>query len=672
MSTAKIPYLLGAFACALPLAALAEEATHRDSLEAVVVTATPLSTSPLESAQPITVLIGDDLTRKVSTSLGETISNQPGVSSTYYGPVASRPLIRGLGGYRVQMLDDGISSMDASALSEDHAVTVEPALADRIEVLRGPAALLYGSGGSGGVVNVVNGRLPDAAPDEPFDLTVEARGDTALDEKTGVAAVGGNIGGLFVRVDGYTRETDDVSIPGDQTSRRLREQLEESGGEILEGRGTVPNTASDSSGVGAGVSWFGDRGSLGVSANRFESNYGLAPEEEAYIDMEQDRYDLKGRLGFDGDRLQALRLRAGYVDYTHTEFEGPGEPGTLFFNTMYDARASLDHSFGEGWRGTAGVQYADQDFEAVGEEAFVPPSTTKTLGAFGVEGRDFGDWTLEAGVRYDNQQITPEAATGLPDYDEDSFNLSLGVVRRFADRNALALNVTRTERHPQATELYADGFHAALGRVEVGDPTLDKETGYTLDVSLRSVGAGVQWNIGAFYNRYQDFIFVAPTGAIDPDEGVPVFAYQQEDTDLYGFEAQLGVPIVAVETGDLTVQLTGDYVRGKVKGGDDLPAMPPYRLGIGLDYDLERVHLAMDATWHGKQDKLAANELPTDGFTMLSVNASYRWTVGQGVLFAFLSGNNLLDEEARQATSPLKDIVPLPGRGVRMGVRLEF
>ena len=672
MLISKYPAAFCACACALPLAVEAAEPSHHEALEAIVVTATPLETNPLKTAQPITVMTGEDLVRSISTSLGETVSNQPGVSSTYYGPIASRPVIRGLGGYRVLMLDDGLASMDASNVSEDHAVTIEAALADRIEILHGPAALLYGSGGSGGVINIVNGRLPDVAPEEPFELTAEVRGDTALEERTGVAAFGGKAGSLFFRLDGYSRETDDVSIPGDQTSKRLREQLEASGGEILEGHGTVPNTASDSSGVGAGVTWFGDSGSLGFSADQFDTNYGLAPEPGAFIDMHQDRYDLKGRIDFDGDTVQALRVRAGYVDYTHTEFEAPHEPGTVFFNTMYEARATLDHSFGEGWRGTAGVQYADQDFEAVGEEAFVPPSITKTLGLFGVEERDLGDWTLQGGLRYDSQKITLQAASGLPDYDENALNLSFGVVRRIAERNALAVNFTRTERHPQATELYANGFHAALGRIEVGDATLGKETGYTLDVALRSIGAGIQWNVGTFFNRYQDYIFVAPTGVIDPVEGVPIFAYQQEDTDLYGFEAEAGFPISAVDTGDLTLRVMGDYVRGKVKDGDDLPAMPPYRIGMGLDYDLERLHLAMEGMWHGKQDKVATNELPTDGFTLLSLETSYRWTVGQGTLFAFLRGSNLLDEEARQHASPLKDIVPLPGRSVHMGVRLEF
>lgn len=672
MSIPKLSAALVACAGVLPLPARAAEPSHHETLEAVVVTATPLETNPLKTAQPITVMTGEDLVRDVSTSLGETVASQPGVSSTYYGPIASRPVIRGLGGYRVQMLDDGLGSMDASNVSEDHAVTIEAALADRIEILHGPAALLYGSGGSGGVINVVNGRLPDSAPEDPFELTAEVRGDTALDERTAVGAVGGQAGSFFVRVDGYSRETDDVSIPGDQTSKRLREQLETSGGEILEGHGTVPNTASDSSGVGAGVSWFGSNASLGFSADQFDTNYGLAPEEEAFIDMHQDRYDFKGRVNFGSDAVQALRVRAGYVDYTHTEFEGPGEPGTIFFNTMYEARASLDHSFGEGWRGTAGVQYAHQDFEAVGDEAFIPPSITETLGLFGVESRDLGDWTLEGGLRYDSQKITPEAASGLPDYDENALNLSIGSVWRFAERNALAVNVTRTERHPQASELYADGFHAAIFRFELGDPTLGKETGYTLDVALRGTGEGIQWNVGTFYNSYQDYIFIAPTGEFDPDEGVPVFAYQQEDTDLYGYEAQVGFPINAIETGDLTLLLKGDYVRGKVKDGGNLPAMPPYRLGVGLDYDFERLHLAMEAMRHGKQDKVAANELATDGFTLLSLDASYRWTVGQGALFAFLSGTNLLDEEARQATSPLKDIVPLPGRSVHMGIRLEF
>ena len=657
---------------ALPLAAGAAEPSHHGTLEEVVVTATPLNTNPLKTAQPITVMTGEDLIRDVSTSIGETVANQPGVSSTYYGPVASRPVIRGLGGYRVQMLNDGLGSMDASNISEDHAVTIEAALADRIEILRGPAALLYGSGGSGGVINVVNGRLPEAAPDEPFELTAEVRGDTALDERTGVAAVGGKAGDLFFHVDGYSRETDDVSIPGDQTSRRLREQLEASGGEILEGHGTVPNTASDSSGVGGGVTWFGSNGSLGVSADRFDTNYGLAPEEEAFIDMQQDRYDLKGRLDFAGETVQALRVRAGYVDYTHTEFEGPGEPGTIFFNTMYEARASLDHSFGEGWRGTAGVQYAHQDFEALGEEAFIPPSITKTLGLFGVESRDIGDWTLEGGLRYDSQKITPDAASGLPDYDENAFNVSIGAVRRFAERNALSVNFTRTERHPQASELYADGFHAAIFRVEVGDPTLGKETGYTLDVALRGTGDGIQWKFGTFFNRYQDYIFIAPTGEIDPAEGVPIFAYQQEDTDLYGVEAELGFPFEAVSTGDLTLLVMGDYVRGEVRGGGDLPAMPPYRIGLGLDYDLERLHIGWETSWYGEQDKVASNELPTDGYTLMSLETSYSWAVGQGELFAFLRGTNLLDEEARQHTSPLKDIVPLPGRSLHMGIRLEF
>lgn len=651
------------------LSSFAAETHPHESLETIVVTGTPLSTNPVQAAKPVSVLAGEDLQRNISASLGETVAAEPGVTSTYYGPVASRPVIRGLSGYRVQMLDDGLGSMDASSVSDDHAVTIEPTLAQRIEVLRGPAALLYGSGGAGGAVNVVSARLPDSLPQQPLSASLEVRGDSALDERTGVAQVNGVLGGLALHLDGYKRETDDVRIPGAQVSDRLRTQLEASGADIPAGDGRVPNSGSDSWGSNAGVSYFGDAGSLGVSYGHLDTQYDLPAEETAFIRMKQDRFDLKGRWELGDGVFKALKLRAGYNDYTHTEFEGPHEPSTIFDNEAYEVRAAADHEWSDGWRGTFGIQSAKQDFEALGEEAFVPPAITKTIGLFAFEERDFGDWTLEGGARLDRQRI---AVSGLPDYDDHAVNLALGAMWHVDADNTFSLNLTRTERHPQATELYADGVHAALGRFEIGNTDLDKERGYTLDVGLRHDSERVSWNLGAFFNRYDHYIFVAPTGELDAEEGLPIYRYEQDGVNLYGFEAEVQVPVAAVTTGDLLLKLSGDYLRGAVRGGDDLPAMPPYRFGAGLDYDLDALHLGVEVTRHAAQDRVASAELPTDGYTMLSVDASYRWSLAYGTLFAFLHGDNLLDEEARQHTSPLKDIVPLPGRGVRAGVRMEF
>jgi iron complex outermembrane receptor protein len=655
------------------LALAAESPASRESLEEVIVTASPLHSRPLETAQPVSVLSGDDLRRSVAASLGETLSHEPGVSSSYYGPVASRPIIRGLTGYRVQMLEDGLASMDASTVSDDHAVTLEPALARQIEVLRGPAALLYGSGGAGGVVNVVSNRLPDRLPTVSLSGALEARGDSALDERAGVAEFGTTRGSFAWHADGYRRETGDVQIPGEPVSGRLRSLLVSQGVEVPEALGSVRNSGSESWGAGASGSYFGDTGSVGLAWSRFATQYGLPTEETAFIKMRQDRVDLKSRADFTDRFFTALNLRAGYADYTHTEFEAPRVPGTLFNNRQYELRSTLDRVVPGGSRSTVGVQYSHQDFEAIGEEAFVPPAITRTAGVFGIDERDFGAMTLQAGARLDNQKIEPAASAGHRPYDAKALSLSLGGVWRFTEQQALALNLTRTQRHPQSTELYADGAHGALQRVEIGAEDLHKETGYTVDLALRRVDRRLRWNAGVFVNRYSDYIYIAPTGAVDAEAGLPVYAYRQQDAELYGVEMEVAAPLAWVTAGRLQVRLFGDALRGRVRSsGENLPAIPPYRVGLGTDYDRDAWHLGFEAVRSGSQGRVASAELPTDGFTMLNFDASYRVEFATSRLLIFLRGANLLDAEARVHASPLKDIVPLPGRSARLGVRLEF
>ncbi len=321
--------------------------------EEVVVTSTALRENPLEVAQPTSVLVGDDLRRQIASSIGETLSGELGVSSTYFGPSASRPVIRGLGGDRVQVLQDGLASLDVSSLSQDHAVTLESVVSQQIEIIKGPAALLYGSGASGGLVNVVSTRVPTEVPEKVLNGAAEVRGDTASEERTGAFSLDGGAGKFAFHADYFDRETDDVEIPEFAQSDALRRQLIDAGEEPDGVSGHIPNTASEARGGALGGSYIGENALAGLSWSTYETNYGIPGEEEAFIDMKQDRFDGKAELDLDG-AINKLRLTGAYNDYTHTEFEAPGEPGTVFNQDAYELRFTADHELGGGWRGTAG------------------------------------------------------------------------------------------------------------------------------------------------------------------------------------------------------------------------------------------------------------------------------------------------------------------------------
>jgi iron complex outermembrane recepter protein len=635
--------------------------------EEVIVTSTALRESPLEVAQPTSVLAGDELRRQIASSIGETLSSELGVSSTYFGPTASRPVIRGVGGDRVQVLQDGLASLDVSSLSQDHAVTLESVVSQQIEIIKGPAALLYGSGASGGLVNVVSNRVPTVVPDKILTGAAEVRADTASEERTGAFSLDGGAGNFAFHADYFDRETDDVDIPGFAQSDALRRQLIEAGEAPDDIRDHIPNTASEARGGALGGSFIGENALGGLSWSTYETTYGIPGEEEAFIDMQQDRFDGKAEIDLDGV-INKLRLTGAYNDYTHTEFEAPGEPGTVFNQDAYELRFTADHALGSGWRGTTGVQYVNVDFEAIGDEAFVPSSVTKSTSVFAFEERHFDPWTLELGARAEQQKI--DVTGDLPDYDETAISLSAGAVWQFVEKHALAFNVTRTQRNPQAAELYANGPHIAAQRFEIGDPNLDQETSITTDLSLRHTGGRVRWTLSAYYNDYSDFIYASPTGEIEDD--LPVFAYLQGGAKFHGFEAELNVPLIDNGQQHLELRLASDYVRAELDSGEDLPQIPPLRFGAGLHYDYDAWHFGVQAFYYDKQDKTADNELPTDSFTLAEADASYRLPMGSSSVFLFLKGTNLLDEDARQHASPLKDIAPLPGRSWHLGARAEF
>jgi iron complex outermembrane receptor protein len=637
--------------------------------EEIVVTSTALRENPLEIAQPTAVVAGDDLRRQIAASIGETLSQELGVSSTYFGPSASRPVIRGLGGDRVQVLQDGIASLDVSSLSQDHAVTLESVVSQQIEIIKGPAALLYGSGAAGGLVNVVSNRVPLGRAERPVSGAAEIRGDIATEERTGAFSIDGGTGPLALHADYFDRSTEDVEIPGFAQSGALRRSLLDRGEEPDGIAGHLPNSASESEGGAFGASLIGAAARGGASWSRYESRYGIPGEEEAFIDMKQDRYDFKTQLDLSG-AVTSVRLNGAFNDYTHTEFEAPGEPGTVFLQEAYELRLTADHELGGGWRGTIGAQLVDIDFQALGEEAFVPHSNTRSSSLFAFEERHFDRWTVELGARVEQQRIDPDAAASLPDYDETAISFSAGAVLNLAADHAVAMNLTRTQRNPQAAELYADGPHLAAQRFEIGDASLDQETALTADVSLRRTGGALRWTLSAYYNDYSDYIFASPTG--DEQDDLPVFAYVQDAARFYGFEAELIVPLLRRDLGQIDLRLASDYVRAELDDGGNLPQIPPLRFGAGLHFERGHWHVGAEAFYYDRQDDIAAHELPTDGFTLVDLDASYRFTRGSGSIFIFARGTNLLDEEARQHASPLKDIAPLPGRSLRLGVRAEF
>ncbi|MEQ1803324.1 MAG: TonB-dependent receptor [Gammaproteobacteria bacterium] len=672
---------------ALPLLLLmaptfAAPANDAEDLREIVVRATPLRGSPLETAQPAIVLSGDELVRSIAKSLGETLNEQLGITGTYFGPIASRPVIRGLSNQRVQVLEDSIASLDISALSEDHSVTVDPLVARSIEVVKGPGTLLYGNAAVGGVVNVLTNRIPETRQQDPFEGALELRGDTVSNQRSGALRLDGQVGDFALHADGFSRDSDNIDIPGNALSDRLVNELEQSGEEVpTNSNGEVYGSDGETDGWSVGGSWLvGDRGFLGASATGYDANYGTpGPESQpdgssVRIDMEQRRYDLSGGLGNPLPGLTAVRLRAGKSDYTHTEFEPDGAPGTKFDQDASEFRLAFDHAPIADWRGTFGAQYIDVDFRAAGEEAFIPPSKTENLGLFLFEEVPIGEVNLQVGVRHEDQSIDPEPGLGLPAYDDDSWNGSAGAVWEFAQEYSAALNYTYAQRHPTATELYADGAHVALARFEIGDPSLKKEATNTVDLALRKYAGDVQFLVSAFYSDYSDFIFPQPTGGFAGEEELfPVVQYVAQDADFYGAEAEVSFPLLDADVNDLRLRLLTDYVRGKLaNGGGNVPLMPPWRVGAQLDYTRGGWQAGLEVFRYDSQDKVATNELATDGYTMIGANLGYRMPTSLGSLLLFLQGSNLADEEARRSTSPVKDYAPLPGVSVLAGAKLEF
>jgi iron complex outermembrane recepter protein len=722
-----------------------EPGHHLTDLETIYVRALPLQRSALESAQPIEVLAGQALDDRRGMTLGETLMNQPGVHSSSFGPGAGRPIIRGLGGARVRILEDGLSSADASAPSDDHAVTVDPFLIEQIEILRGPATLLYGSGAAGGVVNLIDNRIPEQVPTAPIQGRFELRGNSVADERSGVLALDGGGGNFAWHVDGSWRDADDYRIPG-QARREFDQHHDEphdhhddhDDDDHHDESGRLTNSFVETRSGTIGASWIGARGFVGASWRRFDSEYGIpAPhahgdddhdehdddhhddhddDEYAYIDMRQQRWDVKAGIIEPFPGINRATLRMSYNDYTHSEIEldrhdddhddhrDDGHDhddvheheATVFDIETFQARLEMETAPFGGWEGALGLQFDSEDFVATGEEAFIPPNTTDAMALFALQERNFGNLTLSFGGRVERTRIKVDDHHDL-DHDHDSHHLplhdhdehdhhadgpdidhrnfttwsaSIGTIWQINELWQTNLNYAHAQRAPSASDLFADGPHLATFSYEIGDPTLGRETFRAWDLGIHRHAEPFDFEVNLFHKNIDNFIYLEPTGEIN--HGFAEFRAHQDNAEFYGLEA-LGVwQLHDTRAGDFDFRAAYDVVRGRLKSGDNLPRISPQRFTAGVDWHAGPWRAGLEWQRVLRQSRVAEFESETPGYNLVNARLAYTFNVGQAGMEAFLQGTNLGNNEARVHNSFLKSWAPLPGRNISAGLRGKF
>ena len=677
----------------------------------VIVTA-PYQQSERDVLQGTSVLRGEALTRDLRPSIGETLARLPGVSATSFGPTASRPILRGFQGERIRVLTDGIGSIDVSNTSVDHAVVIDPLLAERIEVLRGPSALLFGSSAVGGVVNVVDKRIPRALPADGYALDTIVTYGSAANERSAAAAGDAAVGQHFVvHADGSYTKSDNLRIGGFALSPAARRAVLSQVGlpqQVGPGedpidfaasagiRDRLPNSFAETWTAGVGGSIVTDTGSLGVSYSHYDSFYGVpiryatavGQEQEApRLDVVQNRVDLRAEVETGGGFLDRIRVRGGHATYRHFELEEDGSIGTAFFNNGSEARIEAVQARHGAWSGASGVQYFNRLFDVQGDEAFLPRNETNQTGLFTVQQFDFGTFKAEGGVRYEFSDLTAK-----PDADNRFFvgrrsfgalSASLGGSYGLSDAIRVGVNLSHTERAPSGEELFANGAHAGTQAYELGNPAFRLEKSWGAEATLHAHGGGFNFDASVYYTRFTNYISenqvdqsvceaaAAPSGR---DVDLPCFQSQQADARYYGVEGDASASLFTVGATRINADILGDYVRADLLGGNGaargpIPRIPAARLLGGVEAQNDAFTLRGEVEHVFEQNRIAAFETPTDDYTVVNASLSLS-PFGRGSKTQLLlSANNLFDVDARRHASFLKDFAPLAGRDFRVTLR---
>lgn len=657
----------------------ASVAAVRSDLEEIVVTA-PMHRGEAETAHPVNVLGGEELRRRIAATLGETLQQEVGVSYASFGPGVGHPVIRGQGAPRVLVLQNSLPVGDAASASADHADAVEAVLAERIEVLRGPATLLYGSGAIAGVVNVIDRRVPSRVPDEPEGALEYRRGSNANGHTLAGRLEAGE-GSLALHFDGFGRDSEELRIPR--------------AGHDADGGTHLANSDAQAWGASAGLSWVFGRGYVGMATNRLDSDYGIPPgahrhghaegdhEEHEHggvrIDLVQTRHELRSEVTDPLPGMELLRMHLAWSDYEHGEIEN-GVLGTRFGNRARDGRIEVVHRLSEYLHGAAGVQFGRRDFVAVGEEAFVPAVDSRSRGVFLVEDLHLGDVVWEFGLRLNRDEHEPRDHVGQ---SYTTHSASLSAIWQLDGRHTLKLGLSRAGRAPSFEELYSDGVHVATASYEIGDSTLGVERSTNLDLGWHLHGERLDIEIAWFQTRYRDFIHQRDSGLVfdphgrlmlveclgdDADECLPVRHWRAADARFRGVELEARYRF----SDAWHIGVAGDRVRGTLSGGADVPRVPAARIAALLGWVGPSLDLGLRLTRVLRQPHTGDAGPAVPGHLLLSAHAQYLFRVGDNEWSVFLRGENLLDREVRNAASPLRDIAPEAGRSIEAGVRLSF
>ena len=698
------PYValsLTAISCAmLPFTA---PAFADNNIEEVIISASAHQKSAQEVAGSFNVIAGDELQRDAAATLGDTLQNQVGIASSSFGPGVGIPMIRGLGGKRIEILQNSSSVGDASDISPDHAIATEALLAERIEILRGPATLRFGPGAIGGVVNVIDNRIHLSAF-EGIEGALESRYSSGNDGVATVARFDAGNGPLNLHLDGVSRDSNDVKIPG-------LADLDDSDSS----NGFIANSDARADSLSAGASWVQGNSVMGFSVSHLDNNYGLPPASHGAhsedsdaghddivvrIDMQQTSYQGKLLLSDLGDFFDRLNVDVSYTDYQHREQEFDLDTGDSAISSTIEAqsrelRAELTHLERAGWFGTMGLQVSSRDFGSSGEESFIPASTTSRQGLYWLEETAIADNNLEVGIRFDRQKI--EMADQSLSLDHDSVNIGASWIAPLSEHHRLSLTLAHSERAPAAEELLSLGTHVATNSYEIGNTRLSGESSNSIELTWVYEGdeeSLLTFRGSVYHNQFSNFIFQQDTGlSLSHDledmgfeglqacssaladfsnsldeytDAITCYLFEQRDATFSGIELESSYQL----SDSQSIELQADLVRGQFTAGSnrDIPRLPPAKIRASYVVESDHWRAALNITRAAAQNNAGENQMSTLGYTRLDASLSYNqpnWSI-------FIQGQNLTDRDIRNATSFLREIAPEAGRNLTIGLRYQF
>lgn len=667
----------------------ADPATPDDAGHPPIIVSGRLISGDRDSISAPVVLTGDALARNVAPQIGTMLAKLPGVSTSGFAPGASRPVLRGFDGPRVQVLTDGIGSLDAASVSADHGVALDTLNVDHIDVLHGPAVLLYASDPAGGVVNAIDKRIPRSVPDKTISLTALGSYGTAADAvNVGAAADVVIAPRLVAHVDGSYNHAGDLRIGGYALSPQLRAQTLASAADLAADgdqagadqlttqanqRGRLTNSWAKGYTFGGGLAFIDDGGSIGISVQRLASDYGIPPRpavgdsDPVSLSLRQTRYDLRASLNATGF-LDRIDLRAAYGDYTHAELDA-GVPATRFFNKAIESRLDLVQARHGAWSGQSGVQVSTRKLSVVGDERLIPDTNTDRFAAFTRQQLKLGTVDLEGTARYEHTAVATIDGTQRSSFNQ--YSGGIGLAWHPVESLTLSLSAAHGERAPTSEELYIDGIHDATQSYERGNPGFRKERSNTVEAGARFHGERFAAAVTAYATDFKDYIAPLPTGELI--EGYPVYQFTQVPAKFRGIEAEASAKALQWDNGS-SVSIDGsvDYVHASLTGLGAAPRIPPLRVRGGIEFDSDMFDARAEVVRNAAQNRVAANENPVGGFTLVNASLTWRPKGKDGPLSLILSGDNLLDVSGRLATSETRDFVPIAGRDVRITVSLKI